>query len=179
MTWRKFCYRLATSGFACITPIALQVFMAVFDIMVSHYNMTRWHEAGLTHHKTDLAALQAAKLACKQRLLMQSPQQPASTNEGDCQDPPGVGRPPVGSAAVITQLVAVEQPKDDPRAVPRPAVVGTGLSGELSCPSWSVAQSVPSCGIAYKQNVLSLAELQTPARAILLHKTKTKLWRKA
>ncbi|KAL3152495.1 hypothetical protein ABBQ32_001530 [Trebouxia sp. C0010 RCD-2024] len=109
-----------------------RVFMAVFDIMVSHYNMTRWHEAGLTHHKTDLAALQAAKLACKQRLLMQSPQQPASTNEGDCQDPPGVGRPPVGSAAVITQLVAVEQPKDDPRAVPRPAVVGTGLSGSLA-----------------------------------------------
>ena len=48
----------------CVKPNALQVFMAVFDIMVSHYNMTRWHEAGLTHHKADLEAVQAAKLAC-------------------------------------------------------------------------------------------------------------------
>ena len=56
---------------------ALQVFMVVFDIMASHFNMMRWHEAGLTQHKADLATIQAAKLACKQQLLQQSsPQAP-------------------------------------------------------------------------------------------------------
>lgn len=108
--------------------------MAVFDIMVSHYNMTRWHEAGLTHHTADLASLQAAKQACKQRLLMQSPQQPASTKEGDCQDPPGVNPSTLGSVSVTSQLAAVAQPKGDPGAVPRPSIAGTGLSGEISCP---------------------------------------------
>ena len=57
--------------------------MVVFDIMVSHFNMTRWHEAGLTQHKGDLAAVQAGKAACKQRLLQQSPQLPASTTIPD------------------------------------------------------------------------------------------------
>ena len=55
-----------------------QVFMVIFDIMVSHYNMTRWHEAGLTQHKGDLAAIQTAKQACKQRLLLQTPQEPVN-----------------------------------------------------------------------------------------------------
>lgn len=60
------------------SPLMLhQVLMVIFDIMVSHYNMTRWHEAGLTQHKGDLAAIQAAKQACKQRLLLQNPQPPA------------------------------------------------------------------------------------------------------
>ena len=54
--------------------------MVIFDIMVSHYNMTRWHEAGLTQHKGDLAANQTAKQACKQRLLLQRPQ-PAPVNQ--------------------------------------------------------------------------------------------------
>ena len=49
--------------------------MVVFDIMASHFNMMRWHEAGLTQHKADLAIIQAAKLACKQQLLQQSSQQ--------------------------------------------------------------------------------------------------------
>lgn len=48
--------------------------MVVFDIMASHFSMTRWHEAGLAQHKADLAAVQAAKLACKQRLLQESSQ---------------------------------------------------------------------------------------------------------
>ena len=49
--------------------------MVVFDIMASHFSMMRWHEAGLAQHKTDLAAVQSAKLACKQRLLQESSQQ--------------------------------------------------------------------------------------------------------
>ncbi|KAA6428997.1 MAG: hypothetical protein FRX49_01107 [Trebouxia sp. A1-2] len=52
-----------------------RVFMVVFDIMASHFSMMCWHEAGLAQHKADLAGVQAAKLACKQRLLQQSSQQ--------------------------------------------------------------------------------------------------------
>jgi len=52
----------------------------VFDIMASHFSMMRWHEAGLAQHKADLAAVQAVKLACKQRLLHESSQQ--SNNAG-------------------------------------------------------------------------------------------------
>lgn len=59
--------------------------MVIFDIMVSHYNMTRWHEAGLNQHKGDLAAIQAAKQACKQRLLLQNLQPPA--NQADPHHP--------------------------------------------------------------------------------------------
>ena len=50
----------------------LQVFMAIFDIMHSHFSMTQWHEAGLVQHRADLASIQTAKAACKQRMLQQS-----------------------------------------------------------------------------------------------------------
>ena len=46
--------------------------MAVFDIMHSHFSMTQWHEAGLVQHRADLASIQTAKAACKQRMLQQS-----------------------------------------------------------------------------------------------------------
>lgn len=45
--------------------------MAIFDIMHSHFSMTQWHEAGLMQHRADLASIQTAKAACKQRMLQQ------------------------------------------------------------------------------------------------------------
>ena len=60
--------------------------MVIFDIMVSHYNMTRWHEAGLTQHKGDLAAIQTAKQACKQQLLLSRPQQLTPVNQAHPSD---------------------------------------------------------------------------------------------
>ena len=59
--------------------------MVVFDIMASHFSMMRWHEAGLAQHKTDLAAMQAAKLACKQRLLQESAQQSSEARQSRVQ----------------------------------------------------------------------------------------------
>lgn len=59
--------------------------MVVFDIMASHFSMMRWHEAGLAQHKADLAAVQAAKLACKQRLLQESAQQSSDAGQSRVQ----------------------------------------------------------------------------------------------
>ena len=66
--------------------------MVVFDIMASHFSMMRWHEAGLAQHKADLAAVQAAKLACKQRLLQESAQQSSDAGQSRVQQqvPPSV-----------------------------------------------------------------------------------------
>lgn len=41
----------------------------------------RWHEAGLAQHKADLAAIQATKLSCKQRLLHESSQQSSDSRQ--------------------------------------------------------------------------------------------------
>ena len=53
--------------------------------MASHFSMMRWHEAGLAQHKADLAAVQAAKLACKQRLLQESAQQSSHAGQSRVQ----------------------------------------------------------------------------------------------
>lgn len=72
------------SGFHMVS-LSLQVFMVVFDIMASHFSMMRWHEAGLTQHKADLATVQAAKLACKRRLLQQSSQSALASSQINAQ----------------------------------------------------------------------------------------------
>jgi hypothetical protein len=38
-----------------------RVLMVLFDILVSHFHMVRWHEAALERHAEELAALQAAR----------------------------------------------------------------------------------------------------------------------
>ena len=109
----------------------VQVFMVIFDIMVSHYNMLRWHEAGLTQHKGDLAAIQAAKLACKQRLLLQSSHQSAPANQGNCQQQPAVHQSALDMVLVSTQPVAVAQPQQQtPQAASHLSTAG-GKSGEV------------------------------------------------
>lgn len=133
--------------------------MAVFDILVSHYNMTRWHEAGLVHHKADLAAVQAAKLACKQRLLLQSPQQPASTSQGD---PQAVDQSTLGLMSGTTQPVNGAQPKHDPQAASRQSAAGAGQSGEFQAPH-NAAQSV-LVALAAAASSGALFSSRTPAR---------------
>ena len=92
-----------------------QVFMVIFDIMVSHYNMTRWHEAGLTQHKGDLAAIQTAKQACKQRLLLQTPQEPV--NQAPLSDPTAASlHHSALDLDLSTQPVAAADPNQMPQA---------------------------------------------------------------
>ena len=101
--------------------------MVVFDIMASHFSMMRWHEAGLAQHKADLAAVQAAKLACKQRLLQESSQQSSDGSQsrvhqqvpntilgqtGQASDAHQRGMPP-GDSSIVQPAVsqaAVSQP---------------------------------------------------------------------
>jgi hypothetical protein len=93
----------------------LQVFMVVFDIMASHFSMMRWHEAGLALHKTDLAAVQAAKLACKQRLLQESSQQSSDAGQSEVhQQVPHVA---LGQAAQASDAHQPGVSPGDPRVV--------------------------------------------------------------
>ena len=90
--------------------------MVIFDIMVSHYNMTRWHEAGLAQHKGDLAAIQTAKQACKQRLLLQRPQQPAPVNQAHFSDQTASLHGSALDLASSTQPAAAAVPNQMPQA---------------------------------------------------------------
>lgn len=45
-----------------------RVLMVLFDILVSHFHMVRWHEASLERHQQELAALTQARQALQQRL---------------------------------------------------------------------------------------------------------------
>jgi hypothetical protein len=45
-----------------------RVLMVVFDVLVSHFHMVRWHEAALERHAADLTALQAQRRALADRV---------------------------------------------------------------------------------------------------------------
>ena len=94
--------------------------MVVFDIMVSHFNMTRWHESGLAQHKGDLAAVQAAKLACKQRLLQQSPQLPAPASHTNVPPRPADGQQAPSSGNTFLDNNKQSMQPHMPEAAPDP-----------------------------------------------------------
>lgn len=109
--------------------LCLQVFMVIFDIMHSHFFMTQWHETGLKQHRADLASIQTAKAACKQRMLQQelaiqflgsptaSPMQQASTTHQEYTQPSTPEKPAVRHApatATSTKVGTESQLQDRP-----------------------------------------------------------------
>ena len=120
--------------------------MVIFDIMVSHYNMTRWHEAGLTQHKGDLAAVQTAKQACKQRLLLQSPQQPAPMNQAHLSDQTAASlHHSALDFASGTQRIAAAHPNQMPQAAyptlpPNPEASSPPREGHMGVTSAAASQ---------------------------------------
>lgn len=109
--------------------------MVVFDIMVSHFNMTHWHESGLAQHKGDLAAIQAAKLACKQRLLQQSPQLPAPASHTDTLLQPSAGQQSAPSVDTFPEIAMpstqshMSQTAPNPNFDAKPASAGHDFGG--------------------------------------------------
>ena len=49
--------------------------MVIFDIMASHFHMSRWHAVALEQHRADLADLANLRQLCKLRMTEQPPQQ--------------------------------------------------------------------------------------------------------
>ena len=49
--------------------------MVIFDIMASHFHMSRWHTVALEQHRADLADLANLRQLCKVRMTEQPPQQ--------------------------------------------------------------------------------------------------------
>jgi len=115
--------------------------MVVFDIMASHFSMMRWHEAGLAQHKADLAAVQAAKLACKQRLLQESSQQ--SNDSGQSRIQQQVPHSVLGQTAQASDThqrgvppgdVSIVQPTVSQAAVSQPISQQVGSSEQTGSP---------------------------------------------
>ena len=76
----------------------LQVLMVVFDILLSHHRMTKWHEQRVQHHLQDMAVLQAAVAQQEERLHSHAA---ASTSQ--------VGQA-VWDACIVLAIVASARP---------------------------------------------------------------------
>lgn len=56
------------AGHCNLTPMPLQMLMVIFDILVSHRQMSKWHERRIQAHLREQQAMHTAKLELQQRL---------------------------------------------------------------------------------------------------------------
>lgn len=64
-----------------------QVLMVVFEILSSHYHMSRWHEERIEQHTTDMEALHTAGLSLRERIDALVQEQAASPTFADSPAP--------------------------------------------------------------------------------------------
>ena len=64
-----------------------QVLMVVFEILSSHYHMSRWHEERIEQHTADMEALHTAGLSLRERIDALVQEQAASPTFADSPAP--------------------------------------------------------------------------------------------
>ena len=119
--------------------------MVIFDIMASHFHMSRWHNVALEQHRADLADLANLRQLCKLRMTEQPPQQQLGLDgkplAGVLKSSPSTG--PDGAAMDVT--------KADPRSRAAKGA-GTEAAQAVGAPADGTRlttrepESVPACG---------------------------------
>ncbi len=119
--------------------------MVIFDIMASHFHMSRWHNVALEQHKADLADLANLRQLCKLRMTEQPPKQQLGLD----------GKPLAGvlksSLSTGPNGAAMDASKADPRTkaakgagLEAAQAVGEPVDGTKS--SSREPDAVPDCG---------------------------------
>eukprot|EP00891_Asterochloris_glomerata_P005698 jgi/Astpho2/5698/fgenesh1_pg.00079_%23_105_t len=115
-----------------------RVLMVIFDIMASHFHMSRWHNVALEQHKADLADLANLRQLCKLRMTEQPPKQQLGLD----------GKPLAGvlksSLSTGPNGAAMDASKADPRTKAAKVKLAGHLEGQLapSLPAGSAAAAV-------------------------------------